>query len=52
MRYFYQMMLYLTEFELAIAKSTGRNPENIRRLTQDRMKWLREVQLTEIRRMI
>jgi hypothetical protein len=50
MRYFYEFMLWLTEFELAIAKSTGRNPEQIRALTQDRMRWLRLVQLNEIQR--
>jgi hypothetical protein len=52
MKYFYALMLWLTEFELAITRSTGRNPENIRRLTQDYNRWLCEVQLCEIRRMV
>lgn len=50
MRYFYAFMLWLVEVELAIARSTGRNPAQIRALTNDRERWLRSVQLNDIQR--
>lgn len=39
MRFFYSFMVWATEFELAIARSTGRNPENINKLQSELQKW-------------
>lgn len=39
MKFFYAFMVWITEFELAIAMSTGRNPDDVRMLKQDLQKW-------------
>lgn len=39
MTYFYRTMIWLTEFELAIARSTGRNHDNIEQLQRDLSGW-------------
>ncbi len=49
MRYFYRFMLFMVEFELAIARTTGRDPAHIRQLTRDVDYWQRECQRLEIR---
>jgi hypothetical protein len=36
---FYRLMLYLTQFELAIARSTGRRQESIAALIADEQRW-------------
>ena len=35
MKYFYAVALLLIRFDLAIARSTGRNPANIRQLSAE-----------------
>ena len=39
MRLFYYVLFRLTEFELAIARSTGRNPDNVSQLSGERDRW-------------
>jgi hypothetical protein len=39
MRTFYALMLWLTELELAAARSTGRNQTSINALITDRSRW-------------
>ena len=39
MNAFYRLMHAWAEFDLAIAKSTGRNPANIEQLQRDVDKW-------------
>jgi hypothetical protein len=34
-KWFYETMLWFMEFELAVAKSTGRNPDHVRTLRLD-----------------
>lgn len=36
---FYSVMEFLSEFELAIAEATGRNPDHIRQLKSDWRHW-------------
>jgi hypothetical protein len=49
MRLFYATLLWLTRFELAIAKKAPvRNPANIAALKVDEMKWERELRLYEV----
>lgn len=40
MKYFYLTMIAATQFELAIARTTGRNPDSIRQLRCDELKWI------------
>jgi len=48
-RLFYATLLWLTRFELAIAKAAPvRNPANITALKADEMKWERELRLWEL----
>lgn len=39
MRYFYSLMLWCCEFELAVARATGRSRQDITRLTDDAERW-------------
>ena len=48
MRAFYQLMLHLARFELAIARTTGRNPANIAALAQDESRWEHALILQEL----
>ena len=49
MRRFYSLMLWATQFELAIAKAAPiRNADNIKRLKQDELKWEKELRLWEL----
>lgn len=48
MKYFYQFMLLWTQFDLAIAKSTGRNPANVEQLQKEEERWSREVLLADL----
>jgi hypothetical protein len=48
MKHFYAFMLWMASFELAIARSTGRNPDNIDQLQREESKWQHELTLTEI----
>lgn len=44
----YRFLLVWSEFDLAIARSTGRSPEHIRQLERDCDKWGRALLLLEI----
>lgn len=48
MRFFYSFLLWLTEFDLAIARSTGRNPDHIQALQADRARWQHALLMLEI----
>ena len=39
MRPFIALLLYLTELELAVARSTGRSPDSVNALITDRDRW-------------
>ena len=39
MRILYTILLWLSEFELVIANSTGRNPNNIKKIKGDIKRW-------------
>ena len=39
MKLFYRFMVWATSFELSIARSTGRNPNNVAQLSTDLSKW-------------
>jgi hypothetical protein len=43
MTHFYRLMLYMTRFELAIARSTGRNTANLAQLQREELVWEREL---------
>ena len=43
MKHFYAFMLWMTRFDLAIARSTGRNPANIAQLQREELVWEREL---------
>jgi hypothetical protein len=49
MIYFYTFMEWATKFELAIARSTGRNPDNIRQLKKELAHWSHQRDLYEVR---
>ncbi len=51
MRYFYALMLWLTEYELAISLYTGLNVQHIHALKNDRMRWIRALQDDQLRRL-
>jgi len=48
MRLFYSMMLWLAELELAIARSTGRNPAQIPALKADIERWEHALVMLEL----
>lgn len=48
MRLFYSILLAWSEFDLAVAISTGRNPSNIEQLRRDCDKWERALLLHRI----
>jgi len=48
MKTFYQLMLHLVRFELAVARSTGRSQENIAALSQDECRWEHALFLQEV----
>ena len=48
MKAFYALLLWLAEFELAIARSTGRNPADIQTLQADVDRWQHALLMTEI----
>jgi hypothetical protein len=52
MRYFYALMVWMSEFELAIARSTGRNPAHVRQLQRDLAYWQHQQDLFEVRRYV
>ena len=39
MKYFYEFMLWMLEFDLAIARSTGRDPRHINQLILERQEY-------------
>lgn len=39
MRFFYAFLLAWSEFDLAIAKATGRDPKHVEQLQRDVEKW-------------
>lgn len=41
MRYFYRFLLYWTQFDLTVARSTGRNQQAIAALIADESRWER-----------
>ena len=43
MTHFYTLLLWMTRFELAIARSTGRNPANLAQLQREELVWEREL---------
>jgi hypothetical protein len=45
-------MLWITEFELAIACTSGGSPHHIRRLKADVYRWRREVEMAEFKRFV
>lgn len=49
LRYFYVAMVWLTEFELAIAEATSTNFKYIGQLKEDVRYWHREQRLFELR---
>ncbi len=49
LRYFYSAMIWLTEFELAIAETTSTNFKYIGQLKDDVRCWHREQRLFELR---
>lgn len=48
MKPFYAFLLWSTQFELAIALSTGRNPAHIERLQQEESKWQHALLMIEM----
>jgi hypothetical protein len=46
---FYRWMLAMAEFELAIATSTGRNPEHLRQIREDCAEFAGIVDRIEVR---
>ena len=48
MKAFYSLLLWMAEFELAVARSTGRNPDSIRSLQADVARWQHALLMTEI----
>lgn len=48
MKYFYAFLLWMTQFELAIARSTGRNPANIEQLQREEEKWQHALLMVEL----
>jgi hypothetical protein len=49
MKTFYSLMLWLTQFEIAIAKAAPiRNADYIRALKHDEMRWEKELRLYEV----
>jgi hypothetical protein len=48
MRLFYRAMLWLAELELAIARSTGRNPADLPALRADVGRWEHALLMTEL----
>lgn len=49
LKFFYAAMLWLTEYELAIAEATSSNFKYIGRLKEDVRYWQREQRLFELR---
>lgn len=48
MKLFYSLLLWLAEFELAIARSTGRNPANVHALQSDVDRWQHALLMLEM----
>ena len=48
MKAFYSLLLWMAEFELAVARSTGRNPDNIRALQADVDRWQHALLMQEL----
>ena len=48
MNLLYRVLLAWSEFDLAIAKSTGRNPKHIEQLQRDVAKWEHALLMTRI----
>lgn len=48
MRIFYAALLFWSEFDLAIARSTGRSPANIEQLQRDVAKWEHALLVTRL----
>ena len=44
----YRILLALSEFDLAIAKATGRNPKHIEQLQRDIDRWEHAILMLEI----
>lgn len=49
MRWFYKVLLYCTQLELAIARSTGRNTQSIDALSVEEQRWLKALWQAEQR---
>lgn len=48
MRFFYAFLLAWSEFDLAIAKATGRDPKHVEQLQRDVEKWQHALLMLEI----
>lgn len=48
MRIFYAALLFWAEFDLAIARSTGRSPANIEQLQRDVSRWEHALLVTRL----
>lgn len=46
--HFYRLMSWLTDFELQIARGTGRNPENVQQLVREHHEYNRLIRLWEV----
>jgi hypothetical protein len=49
MRLFYAFLLHWSQFDLAVAQHTGRNPDSIAALRADVARWERALEDAEIR---
>lgn len=48
MKCLYTFLLFMTRFELAIAKATGRSPDNITQLQKEEREWEKALVLLEL----
>ena len=48
MKLFYSALLWMAEFELAIARSTGRDPASIHALQTDADRWQHAILMLEL----
>lgn len=49
MKWFYKIIVFMTDFELQIAQSTGQSPASIRQLKSDLEKWKADLHRLEVR---
>ena len=48
MKIVYSLLLWLAEFELAVARSTGRDPANVQALQADVSRWQHALLMQEL----